>query len=85
MSIFELAMEIKPEKTKQSNIEQSEPSFHSTGIDGYLEAINQTSSTPTLLERYITGWRMHDQEAIIATLIPNCIITESFVGLLQEI
>lgn len=73
-------MEIKrkAEKTKQSNIEQCEPTFNSKGIASYAEATNQKSSNPTLLERYIDGWRRHDTEAIIETLTPDCVVTESF-------
>lgn len=32
----------------------------------------------TLLEQYITGWRTHDTNAILATLTPDCVVTESF-------
>lgn len=32
----------------------------------------------TLLEQYIAGWRTHDRHAILATLAPDCVVTESF-------
>ncbi|MGN7998941.1 nuclear transport factor 2 family protein [Sphingomonas sp. 22176] len=32
----------------------------------------------TLLEQYIAGWHAHDAKAILATLIPDCVVIESF-------
>jgi len=80
LSIFESLIEMirKAEKTEQSNIERPEPMFNSIGTEGSTEAGNQKSYTPTLLERYIAGWRRHDMEAIIETLTTDCIVIECF-------
>jgi ketosteroid isomerase-like protein len=32
----------------------------------------------TLLEAYISGWRAHDVDAILATLTHDCVVIESF-------